>query len=127
MRFEHFGINVPDARAMAHWYVKHLGMRAVREQHDPPYTHFLADATGRVVMELYTNPAAGDADYSAQHPLRYHHAFAVDAPMTEKKRLEKAGATTLSVDHPQDGSTLVMMRDPWGVPLQLCKRAKPMA
>ena len=24
-----------------------------------------------------------------------------------------------------DGSRLTMMRDPWGLPLQLCQRAKP--
>lgn len=126
MKFEHFGINVRDAKAMAEWYVRHCGMRVSRGMQTPPFTHFLADATGRVAMEIYSNPADASPDYAAQHPLRFHHAFAVANPSAEKRRLEAAGATTLSEDHLPDGSHLVMMRDPWGVPLQLCRRANPM-
>jgi hypothetical protein len=43
----------------------------------------------------------------------------------ERARLERAGAT-LFLEEPQpDGSMLIMMRDPWGVPLQLCQRTNP--
>ena len=127
MKFEHFGMNVPDARAMAAWYVAHCGMSVARGTQAAPWTHFLADSTGRVVMEIYTNLVTATSDHSAQHPLRYHHAFAVADPAADRKRLEAAGATTVSDDMLPDGSHLVMMRDPWGIPLQLCKRAKPMA
>ena len=47
MNFEHFALNVPDARAHAQWYVQHLGFTIVRQRPDAPYTHFLADTTGR--------------------------------------------------------------------------------
>jgi hypothetical protein len=39
--------------------------------------------------------------------------------------LEKAGARLFLEEPLPDGSRLIMMRDPWGVPLQLCQRAKP--
>ena len=55
MKFEHFALNVPDARASAQWYVAHMGMRIARTRQDAPYTSFLADDTGRVILEVYSN------------------------------------------------------------------------
>ena len=58
MKFEHFAINVPEVRAQAKWWVENLGLTVARNRDDAPFTHFLADETGRVVVELYSNPAA---------------------------------------------------------------------
>jgi len=125
MKFEHFAINVPDARATARWQVDHLGFTLLRQQAEAPYTTFLADDTGRVTIELYSNPAAPYPDYPNQSPLVFHLALAVTNARAEQARLEKAGATWFADVTPPDGSLLVMMRDPWGVPVQLCQRAKP--
>lgn len=125
MKFEHFALNVPDARAHAQWYVQHLGFTIARQRADAPYTHFLADTTGRTVVELYSNPVAAYPDYAHAHPLLFHFAVAAaDAP-AERARLERAGATLFVEDALPDGSLLIMMRDPWGVSLQLCQRATP--
>src|SRR4051812_24507048 len=75
MKFEHFALNVPDVRAMARWYVEHLGLQVVRSREDAPYTHFLGDDTGRVFIEIYSNPLAIYPDYAAQHPLIFHFAM----------------------------------------------------
>ena len=40
-------------------------------------------------------------------------------------RLAAAGATPFSDDKMPDGSRLIFLRDPWGVPVQLCQRAQP--
>lgn len=126
MKFEHFALNVPAAAAHARWYVEHLGFQVVRSRADAPYTHFLADETGRVVVELYTNPKAAIPDYAAQHPLLFHVAVVAADARAECGRLQRAGAT-LFLEEPQpDGSMLIMMRDPWNVSLQLCQRAQPM-
>lgn len=126
MQFEHFALNVPDAAAQARWYVQHLGFKTVRARTDAPFTHFLADETGRVVVELYTNPNAAIPDYAAQHPLVFHLAVVAPDARAERVRLEAAGAR-LFLEEPQpDGSVLIMMRDPWHVALQLCQRANPM-
>lgn len=125
MKFEHFALNVPDARAVVRWYVDHLGMKIARAREEPPYTHFLTDETGRVVVEVYTNPAAAVPDYAAAHPLCFHIAFvSTDARATSAK-LKAAGATLFIEETTPDGSLLIMMRDPWGVPLQFCQRTKP--
>ncbi len=126
MKFEHFGINVPDAAAMAAWYVEHLHMQIVRAVQGVPHTHFLADATGRVVMEIYTNPSAPIPDYANQDPLCLHVAFAVEDAAAERDALIASGATLVSNQTLDDGSLLVMLRDPWGIALQLCQRAAPM-
>lgn len=125
MKFEHFALNVPDVRAMSRWYVEHLGLQIIRRREDAPYTHFLGDDTGRVFIELYSNPAAVYPNYAAQHPLVFHFAmFSTDAAV-DRERLEKAGATFVVEDSAADGTRLVMMRDPWGVAVQFCQRTKP--
>lgn len=126
MKFEHFALNVPEAAAQAAWYVQHLGFKIVRKREDAPFTHFLADETGRVVCEFYTNTKVALPDYAALHPLSFHFAVVAPDAKAERARLEQAGAR-LFLEEPQpDGSLLIMMRDPWNVPLQLCQRTKPM-
>lgn len=125
MIFEHFALNVPDVRAAAAWYVTHLGLQVARARLDAPYTHFLADSTGRVFIELYTNPKDPLPDYAAQHPLRVHFAFVAADARAERRRLEQAGATLVVEEDFPDGTLLIMMRDPWGVAVQLCQRAEP--
>jgi catechol 2,3-dioxygenase-like lactoylglutathione lyase family enzyme len=126
MHFEHVALNVPDPQAMAKWYVEHLKMRVVRAVDAPPHIHFLADATGRIIFELYANPKAPIPAYGDQSPLVLHAAFAVDDMAATKKRLLAAGATLYSEETTADGSVLTMLRDPWGVALQLVRRGVPL-
>ena len=126
MYFEHVALNVPDPRAMAQWYVDHCGMRVVRSGDGPPYMRFLADATGRVIFELYANTKAPIPDYAQQDPLVVHVAFAVEDMSTTKAKLLEAGASEVSDTSSADGTRLVMLRDPWGVSLQLAQRGTPM-
>src|SRR5687767_6190149 len=106
MKFEHFALNVPDCRAHAKWYVQHVGFNVARSRDDAPFTHFLADETGRTVVELYSNPKAEYPDYAAAHPLCFHFAVVVSDAKAESTRLQNAGAT-LFLEEPQpDGSLL---------------------
>jgi glyoxylase I family protein len=123
MRFEHFALNVPDSRAAAAWYVEHLGFTIIRAIEQAPFTRFLADETGRTVLEVYTNPKAPVPDYKSQHWLVVHFAVVSRDVEADQVRLEKAGATLATIDNLPDGSRLIMMRDPWGICVQLCRRA----
>jgi glyoxylase I family protein len=124
MKFEHAALNVPDAPAMAAWWIEHCGMRNVRAEDGPPF--FLADASGRTILELYSNEAAPIPDYAAQHHLSLHIAFAVETADATRDRLIAAGATLVSDAQHPDGTRLVMLRDPWGVALQLVQRQAPL-
>jgi glyoxylase I family protein len=126
LNLEHVALNVPDAAAMAAWYVKNLGMRIVRQSAVAPFIHFVADAAGRSVIELYSNSADPFPDYASMHPLRLHVAFAATDPDGSRDALVAAGATFVDEITRDDGTRLLMLRDPWGLALQLCKRPVPL-
>ncbi len=124
---EHVAWQVHDPEAVAAWYGKHLGFRIVRKNDDPARTHFIADSAGRMLVEVYNNPAAIIPGYATQHPLVLHLAFASDDPAASRDALLTAGCTIAeNLRQTPAGDTLVMMRDPFGFAIQLCKRAKPM-
>lgn len=125
--FEHFALNVPDARAMARWYMRHLGMKKVFALSSPPYTHFLADAGGRVVIEIYSNPHASSLSFPNLEAAAFHWAFAVEDPKSVAKKLEGVGAEVIQETYPEEGTVILTLRDPWGIPLQLCRRHHPLA
>lgn len=125
MKFEHYAINVEDPVAVADWYVAHCDMSIALSIDRPPFMRFLADKTGRVVVELYCNRSAKIPDYSLMDPIEYHLAFAVEDAESEMNRLVEAGASFVVEVNPQEGTRLIMLRDPFGMCLQLCQRAQP--
>lgn len=126
MKIEHFALNVKDPIAMANWYVTHMGLSIVRKQEVGSKTHFLADTSGQVMIEIYNNPPDQVPDYFSMNPLLLHLAFVCENPQQKRVELEVAGAVFAEEVHIKDGSHLVMMRDPWGLAIQLCKRGNPM-
>jgi catechol 2,3-dioxygenase-like lactoylglutathione lyase family enzyme len=126
LTLEHVALNVSEPAAMAAWYVEHLGMRIVRQSSVAPYIHFIADGAGRTVIEIYSNPVDPIPDYASMHPLRLHVAFAVPDPDASRAALVAAGATVVDDQTREDGTRLIMLRDPWGLALQLCKRPHPL-
>ena len=127
MRIEHVGYMVQDPLAVAQWYCEHLGFRVARKLSQSPWTHFLVDGSGRVMLEIYNNPQAKVPDYAAMDALLLHVAFAVDDVAAMRDRLLAAGARAEGeVTVIACGDQLAMLRDPWGFPLQLAKRAEPM-
>ncbi len=127
MRVEHMGIQVADPVAVAAWYVEHLGFKVLRSMDVEPYTHFLADSNGGMIIEIYNNPAVNVPDYASMDPLLLHLAFVTNDNERDKTRLLAAGAT-IAVDTitTPAGDTLTMLRDPWGYAIQLCKRNEAM-
>ena len=111
---------------MAAWYVEHLGMRVVRRSPAASQIHFLADAAGRAVIEIYRNTDDPIPDYAAMNPTRFHIAFATADPDASRAALVAGGATFVEERATPDGSRLLMLRDPWGMPLQMCKRPTPL-
>lgn len=126
MKIEHFALNVADPIAMAEWYVANMGMTIARKLDGGPRTHFLADNSGQVMIEIYNNPPDEVPPYADMNPLLVHLAFVCENPNEKRAELEKVGASFAEEVHIKDGSHLVMMRDPWGLAIQLCKRGVPM-
>ncbi|HVT88793.1 MAG TPA: VOC family protein [Tepidisphaeraceae bacterium] len=124
---EHVAWQVNDPQAVAKWYIENLGFRVLRKMENSPFTHFIADAGGKVVLEIYNNPAVNVPAYPSMNPLHLHLAFATADPEAERDRLLSAGATVAeNMIITPAGDKLIMLRDPWGFAIQLCKRSKPM-
>jgi catechol 2,3-dioxygenase-like lactoylglutathione lyase family enzyme len=127
LKIEHVAYNVPEASKMAKWYVEHLGLTIVRDVGGPNQITFLADDSGKSLIELYTNKAFDIPDYTTINPYVLHIAFSVVDIEAEIQRLQQAGAKTVGdINTSPSGDKLVFMRDPWGFPIQLAKRSKPM-
>lgn len=126
MTFEHFALNVSKPVEMGQWYIDNCEMKLVKSMDEYPYTRFLADKSGQVVLEIYSNTSAKIHDFSKQHPLEFHFALTVSNPIEIKDKLVNAGAKVEEEIKLDDGSHLIMLRDPFGVPLQLVKRGKPL-
>lgn len=126
MKIEHFAFNVKEPTAHAKWFCEHFGFEVKFAMSEQPFTHFIADETGQVMLELYNNPSDSVPDYANQNPLIMHVAFVSEDPYADCERLTQAGATKVEEVNLPDGSLLIMMKDPWGVSVQLCRRGKPM-
>lgn len=125
-KLEHVALNVSDPVAIAAWYERNMGLKVVRKIEAANNTHFLADCSGTIMIEIYNNPPDQVPAYSTMDPLLIHLGFVSADPTADKNTLLRAGATLVDEMHLPDGSHLVMMRDPWGLPIQLCQRGKPM-
>lgn len=124
MVFEHFALNVVDIDRVVRWYCTHLGLTIASQQKESPYMTFLADDSGRVIVEFYKRGDALAEDFAQRHPLTFHVAFVSGNAEADKQRLLVVGASFVEDIYKEDGSHLVMLRDPWGLPLQLCQRAQ---
>ncbi len=126
MKIEHTAFNVEEPVLMARWYVEHLGLSVRRRTTDAPYAHFLADDSGTVMIEIYGNKDVALPDYRNMHPGELHLAFVSTDVAADTARLVAAGATVFADVHQLGDDTFAMLRDPWGLPLQLVKRATAM-
>ncbi len=127
MKLEHLALNVPDPLAMARWYVEYLGLTVKRRYLEAPWGHFLADDSGTVMLELYGNAQAPHLDLPQTAPAALHLAFVSSDIAADVGRLTQAGATLVSgPETASNGDGLAMLRDPWGLCVQLVKRSQAM-
>ena len=126
MKIEHFAYQVENPARVADWYGRHLGFTVKRAAEEPVPVRFMADESGQVMIEIYNNPAVCTPDYASMDPLILHMAFVCDDIPRTIQRLSSVGAELLSEDTTPAGDTLAMLRDPWGLAIQLCCRAVPM-
>ena len=126
MKLEHVALLVAEPVAMARWYEEHLGMRVVRAGEPPANARFLADDQGKSVLEIYAGTPP-PPPYASMDPLVLHLAFAPADVGATRARLIAAGAKPVGeVVVTPDGDQFAMLRDPWGLALQLARRARPL-
>jgi glyoxylase I family protein len=110
---------------MAYLYVKHLGATVARAGGAPQHGRFMT--VGGVLFEIYNNPAVSVSDYSEVEVMQLHLAFSSTDLKADRDRLVKAGARVIEdVSMTPAGDEIMMLRDPWNVPIQFVKRKEPM-
>ncbi len=128
MRIEHVALLVADPVALADWYVEHLGMSIVRRNDSGPgFARFLADSDGLGVLEIYASNTLHVPDYRGMDPLVFHVAFETTDVAGTRRLLVEAGAEPVGdVSVRPSGDSFAVVRDPWGIPIQLVHRARPL-
>lgn len=112
---------------MSDWYGSNLAMKLLRSLKPPHNTRFLSDTDGNMMLEFYTNPDVAVLDFWAIGPGQLHIAFIVDDIKDIRDKLVAAGAKLeMDVVVTEGGDQIIMLRDPWGVPIQFLKRSEPM-
>ena len=122
--FEHVALNTEDYERAVQWYIQNLGLSVARDT--PGEKTFLRDAGGRTVLEVYSNRNAPVLDFEDMHYLSLHIAFAVDDPDAAAEALVSAGASIVDPPRTVEGDRLVMLKDPYGIAIQLIRRSQPM-
>ena len=120
MKLEHVAIDVPEPEAFIEWWCSNLGFRR-----SAPGSAFIMDDSGTAGLEVYrTQNTPSAPGYRAMDPMTLHIAFVSSDVEADAKRLVAAGATLVELKTADDAFHMAMLRDPWGVPVQLCRRAK---
>lgn len=111
---------------MADWYVQHLGFSVRRAADSPVVVRFLADSSGSVMLEIYRNRKVPVPDFRAMPPMLLHLAFVCHDVRGTADRLVQAGATLDSGPEILGEDEFAVLRDPWGLAIQLVRRGNPM-
>jgi uncharacterized glyoxalase superfamily protein PhnB len=126
-RPEHIAFNVSDPAAIARWYSVNLGMKIARKSQAPANTYFIADASNKMILELYNNPDVPVPEYAALNHMSIHLAFmATDLGATRDALIAAGAAVVEDVTMTLGGDKVLMMRDPWGLAIQFVIRISPM-
>ena len=127
MRIEHIALNIENVPETVKWYTENLGMEVVRKVNNAEQMTFIGDSGRSTIIELYCNRKAPIPNYREMDPLVLHIAFTVSDIQAERDRLVEAGATVVEdvYTSPQKDQ-LAMLRDPWGIAIQLVQRDKSM-
>lgn len=123
---EHIGISMEDPVRMANWYRDVLGfdIRFAEEKSDSAGA-FISDTGHKVTLELLKLPVMKPIRPVLTHHLQLHIALTSEDPDSDAAMLMQNGATLIERGaKAPDGEYLVMLNDPWGNCLQLCRRGK---
>lgn len=125
--FEHIGVNVSDPKSAARWYVSNLNMEIVKESELPNYSAFVADSAHHMMIEFnYSKdfPTMSELNFNFDS---FHLAFSVHNIQQIKEKLLSRGAILLSdIRKTDSGDYVLVLKDPWGLPIQFVQRVKPM-
>ncbi len=127
VQFEHIALNVADPLKTAEWYRDNLGFIIVRQGGEPNYTTFVSDPNGKMMFEFFKNADYPFQNFNDWHFMSIHVAFNCSDIAAIKKKLFAAGAVLAEeLKKTDSGDQVMMLRDPWGLPIQFVQRVNTM-
>ena len=112
-----------DPVAAAKWYSDNLRFTVIKQMNISPFAHFIADHPKKILLEIFRLPDKIVPDYRSLDPVIMHLGFSVLDIETTYQKLVSAGAEVVSeISVSENGDKMAMLRDPWGLPIQLIKR-----
>lgn len=123
---EHLAVNTTDSRARSMWYRNNLGFVVIRDATAALFAVFSSDAGEHLMFELYQFPQYPFVDLQKLNPFSMHVAFATNDVANAKECLAKGGASFVEFHNTVQGDSVLVLRDPWGMPIHIVKRVKPM-
>ncbi len=125
MKLDHLALQHPEPEAASAWLCLHFGLTVYRVSTSASRARFLKCPETAVMLEIYRQPDAPVPDYPSMPPAVLHIAFYTEDIPRETARLLAAGATQAGEPGRNSaGDHFLMLRDPWGVPIQLVNRDK---
>jgi uncharacterized glyoxalase superfamily protein PhnB len=111
----------------AEWYKQNLGFIIVRQGNEPNFTTFVSDPNGKMMFEFFKNEDYPMQNFKDWNFMSIHIAFHCNDIVSIKNKLLEAGAVVSEeLKKTDSGDQVMMLRDPWGLPIQFVQRIKPM-
>lgn len=127
MKLEHLALIMEDPIAAAKWYSDNLGFTIIKEMDQSPFAHFIVDYSKKMLLEIFLLPDKEIPDYRKVDPAIMHLGFSVDNIEEKFQDLVSNGAIVVNeISTSGTGDKIAMLRDPWGIPIQLIKRSAPL-
>ena len=124
---QHIGFNVYNPIEVSNWYIQNLGMKLIRQGNAPEHVTFIADSGNNMEIEFYNKEKFHKIEFQKIDVLTFHFAFLTDNINLIESKLITAGAKLVEkTTKTPTGDKVAMLRDPWGMPLQLVQRSNPM-
>jgi glyoxylase I family protein len=126
-RPEHIELNVPDPLAMIKWYTKNLEMIVIRQGSAPNYSSFIADSGRHMMLEIAHYDEYPPIDMQKASHMSLHLAFMVkDIAAVKEKLIAEKATVADDINTTSSGDKLLVLRDPWGFPIQFVERQNQM-
>lgn len=123
IRLDHIALQHENPEAASAWLCLHLGLTVYRVSSSASRARFLRCPSTGVMLEIYRQPEVASPDYPGMETATLHLALHVDDIAAEAARLEAAGARRAGEPGKNSaGDRFLMLRTPWGLPLQLVNR-----
>ena len=120
MKLEHIAFDVAEPEKLIAWWCENLGFRR-----SEPGSAFILDDSGTAGIEIYrTGETPSAPNYNQMNAMTMHIALVSDDVKADAERLVAAGGKLEKLTLENPAFHMAIVRDPWGVAIQLCKRAK---